>query len=335
MYGDKYKKISIIVPIYNAEKYIRNCIESILVQNYSNWELVLINDGSTDDTESICSSFVEADKRIFYFYKNNGGVSSSRNYGIAHSTGDYICFIDADDFVEYDFCKKLLESVQEDTCMVVKGLKKYFSNGKTSIVSNRMNRGYYSVESIINDVIDDGTLSGFTFHSSCSILFNREIIMENNLKFNTRIKYNEDGLFVTEYLLMCKKGNVSIDFNNALYYYRVNEKSASHNINLDEYNLSLKLIDEKLQEYNKSRDINLQILRRHATVILDLLLATSKNGIINYKIICNILNEWDAYEAFNAIDIGKIKFSKRFIVFLIRNKLYFCIKIFLLAASVI
>ena len=96
--------ISIIVPVFNTEKYLHQCLDSILSQSYGNFECLLINDGSTDASASICREYVAKDARFRYFEKENGGVSSARNLGIERSGGAYITFIDSDDWVEFDIC---------------------------------------------------------------------------------------------------------------------------------------------------------------------------------------------------------------------------------------
>ena len=106
--------ISIIIPVYNAESFLDKCIKSITDQSYMDYELLLINDGSSDRSEEICLSFAKCDNRIKYIKKANGGVSSARNLGIEKSTGKFIMFIDADDYVDKDFFADII-SVEETT----------------------------------------------------------------------------------------------------------------------------------------------------------------------------------------------------------------------------
>ena len=106
--------ISIIVPIYNVEKYLRQCLDSIMNQTYRNFECLLINDGSSDNSEDICREYVSKDSRFRYFEKENGGVSSARNLGIEHSKGEYITFIDSDDWVDSDYLEVLYNSLVDE-----------------------------------------------------------------------------------------------------------------------------------------------------------------------------------------------------------------------------
>ena len=104
-------KISIIVPIYNMEKYLNKGVNSIINQSYENLEIILVNDGSTDDSLNICNKFKKKDKRVVVLKKENGGLSSARNYGIEHANGKYISFVDADDYIEKDYIEKLYNCI--------------------------------------------------------------------------------------------------------------------------------------------------------------------------------------------------------------------------------
>ena len=106
MVDEKQEMISVIIPVYNSEKYLHKCIDSVLSQSYTNFEVILVNDGSTDKSGAICDEYAEKDEKVRVFHKENGGVSSARNLGIEKAIGKYVCFIDSDDWV-YD---KLLES---------------------------------------------------------------------------------------------------------------------------------------------------------------------------------------------------------------------------------
>ena len=113
------KVVSIIVPIYNVGKYLEKCITSILDQTYQNIEVVLINDGSTDDSDDICKKYKEVDNRIKYISKENGGIASTRNVGISAVTGDYICFVDGDDYIEKNMIEVLVSAMIEDNADIV------------------------------------------------------------------------------------------------------------------------------------------------------------------------------------------------------------------------
>ena len=118
--------ISIVVPIYNVEKYLRQCLDSILDQTYEHFECLLINDGSPDNSADICKEYVDKDARFHYFEKENGGLASARNFGIKYSKGKYITFIDSDDWVESDYLEVLYSKIKEyNTDFVISSYKKF------------------------------------------------------------------------------------------------------------------------------------------------------------------------------------------------------------------
>lgn len=319
------EKISFIVPVYNAEHYLKQCIESVLSQTYSNWELVLINDGSTDGSELICKSYEVKDKRIKYFHKHNGGVSSARNVGIEKATGEYLCFIDSDDYIASNFLEIILDKISCNTCMVALGLTKFKNDNinNQKIVSHRLKKGNYDLTMLIPILIDDGTLSGFTFHSSCSVLFRKSLIVKSGLRFNENLKYNEDGLFVSEYLLNCEKGCIYVDFETAPYYYRENNVSATHSINIDRYESDMNCIELILNKYSDKNNVKEQIIKRRATVTFDVLLLLSAPTIKDIK---SLLIRNKGIESFKAIKIHNLKRSKKIVYILIRLHLFGLIK---------
>ena len=117
--------ISVILPVYNAEKYLDNSIKSILSQSYKNIELIIINDGSSDNSKKICEKYQKDDKRIRIINKSNKGVSAARNDGIKEAKGEYICFFDADDFLENDMIEKMVESAQANCSDIIISEYKY------------------------------------------------------------------------------------------------------------------------------------------------------------------------------------------------------------------
>lgn len=198
------KTVSVIVPVYNAEKYISECIESILNQTFNDFELILIDDGSKDLSGEICRGYAARDGRVRYVYKENGGVSSARNCGIRRAEGEYIAFVDSDDTVK----PKMLETlVRESTDFAMCGYELYDDLKKT--VSSEyhcpeLSGNIRALAVNIRDYICPPYLLG-----PCFKLFKRDIIMENGLMFPPELSYGEDAIFVFEYLLCCNSVGVS------------------------------------------------------------------------------------------------------------------------------
>lgn len=324
-------RISIIVPVYNTEKYLEDCIMSILKQDFEDFELILVDDGSKDNSFEICKRFEKKDRRVRAFSKTNGGVSSARNFGISVAEGAYITFIDSDDYVHPHYCSSLIEHISDDVGMVVLGLQKAYTDGKIVPIKHRFATGKYIFDDIVGRIIDDGTLSGFTIHSSCAVLFDLSIIRNNELRFRENIKFNEDGLFNAEYVLVSKK-NVYIDYDNTIYSYRTNLESATGTVDLlgETYKRSMTNVENALAGYRGVfAGIDLQMKRRAATIALSRLLYLAHLNRINTKNVKEILGDRAISEGFSLLDASKMNNSKRLFYYTARLRLYWLISIIL------
>ena len=138
--------VSVIVPVYKVEFYLSECIESILKQTYQNLEIILVDDGSPDDCGSICDKYAQQDKRIKVFHKNNEGLSEARNYGIERATGDYLSFVDSDDWIEPDMFETLVSVVVvNDSDIVCCGYYREYNGYKETILK---------IDKIIGNIVD-------------------------------------------------------------------------------------------------------------------------------------------------------------------------------------
>lgn len=222
--------ISVIVPIYNAERTLQKCIDSILNQSFIDFELLLINDGSTDNSMNICEAYVKDDARVKAFNKINGGVSSARNLGLKNATGEWVCFIDSDDYLPGDALERLLNNDMED--LVVGGFARILSGSADFPKWMNLVVGGNDLSSFLTQNIDT-----ILFRVPWAKLFKRNIIEKNNLSFDENLTFGEDTLFVVTYLQytnsirLCK----SICYN----YYCIDEeyilKYARHNNRILEY----------------------------------------------------------------------------------------------------
>lgn len=192
---------SVIVPVYNAEKCLDESINSILKQTEKNFELILVDDGSTDNSLDILKKFSEFDNRIIIIHKENGGVSSARNAGINIAKGKYIVFVDSDDIVDKELLK-VMETSSADLVMV--GFNDYDTNKKVSATFLEQSETYEVTndEKIIHFI--DSKYSSFVWGKR----YKREIIIKNNIIFNINHRFSEDILFNNEYIL--KSENVEV-----------------------------------------------------------------------------------------------------------------------------
>lgn len=191
--------ISIIVPIYNKEDYLPQCLDSIINQSYTNFEVLLVNDGSTDSSGIICQEYAERDSRFRYIEKENGGVSSARNLGLERSEGAYITFIDSDDWVEFNYLEVLYNALRENNADVaISSYKSYYLDGKFYLrVYSSQEEEFLRIGKRNRDVFLEefpklGKLN-HDFHCIASKLFKRELL--ESQKFDESINYGEDLYF--------------------------------------------------------------------------------------------------------------------------------------------
>lgn len=146
-------KFSVIVPIYKVEKYVRKCIESILSQTYEDYELILVDDGSPDNCPSICDEYAEKDRRIIVIHKSNGGLVSARNIGVQTASGDYICYVDGDDWIQNNFLETIYNRgiSQDNPDMVVFGALRQYENHQVKIPAGAP-EGLYIKERLKTDI---------------------------------------------------------------------------------------------------------------------------------------------------------------------------------------
>lgn len=260
--------ISIIVPIYNAENYLSRCIESILGQALRNFEIILIDDGSTDKSGSICDYWEQKYDSIKVIHKTNGGVSSARNLGIKAAQGKYIAFIDSDDYLETkDFGKILNICIENDLDVCLYKFKIEDKNGGSPIGGEHKfpyNHIYTGEEVIENN---------FNASSACIAFFKTKHIKEHSISFCEELSYSEDADFVFRAMVLAKK----ILFTNYVpYVYAYNGKSATNstNTNIEKRHkqilsniLMAKRVYDTHSQYNISQKL-LPILRRYSNSII-------------------------------------------------------------------
>ena len=231
------KDISIIVPIYNAQKYLNRCIDSILNQTKKELEIILINDGSTDNTESIIKKY--KDKRIIYFKNTNHGIGYTRNYGISKSTGKYIMFLDSDDYLKEDACEKLFKKIEKDKLDIVMCdfYKDYGDNIEEIHTGDFKNSSLKDNPDILTEYL-----------SPWAKLYSSELLKDNNIKFVENLKY-EDAPFVIEAL---DKAHKIGKINECLNYYVVHNNSETTVRDRKCFDI-LKIVD-KIRIYTKDKE---------------------------------------------------------------------------------
>lgn len=232
--------VSIIVPVWNAAKTIRRCVNSIIAQTYLDWELLLSDDGSTDDSLAICKSCEKDEARIHVIANCHQGVSQTRNAALDVARGEYVCFVDADDIVEPSYLGTLLHHAEKD--LVVSGyiVDSYDQNG--NIIKKTVNLQKENCYDFLDKVFLKALFESGIMHMNWNKLFKREIIEQNHIRYKP-YPINEDFIFMMEYFLHCKN----------LY---VAEKAPYHWIRVENQQSGVESIPDNLIEiYNEAHEL--------------------------------------------------------------------------------
>ena len=290
---------TIIVPVYNDADKLPRCLDSILSQQFANFECLIINDGSMDSTPEICDSYADKDKRIRVFHKENEGTGKTRQFGIDQATGNYICFIDSDDFVDSAF----LDNIQR---RIIKSNKDIFfmdffeENTKGKFVFVDQNPVSIDTETVLCLVLE-----GKLYSCLWNVVIKHDFYVKLNTQFTHEINYGEDSLFLIELLL----NNAKIDYISGANYY--------HSINLSSYtrtNKKQKFIDRlKFLEY---LDIFLEKYQKVNLAIHNFFPFNDK-----YEILCSGLFKKDEYLNLLPIKPGTFYFKRAGFKKFIRLKL--------------
>ena len=211
-------KVSVIIPVYNVEKYLDECVSSVLSQTYSNLEVILVDDGSPDSCPLKCDQYKEQDDRVRVIHKQNGGLSSARNAGLDIATGDYVLFVDSDDYIIENTIKNLLDLISSNNASIACfTFERFIGTPK----KNQPKEG--EVTTLSSSELLRGVLSQKYNCSSCTKFYRRDII--GDLRF-LEGRNNEDVLFL--FYLLNKPFKV-VYSDNVFYYYRINPVSISSN----------------------------------------------------------------------------------------------------------
>ncbi len=321
--------ISIIVPVYNVEEYIKECIDSIINQDYKNIEVILVDDGSTDMSPQICDEYTKKDNRIKVIHKENEGVSAARNVGIEKSNGEWITFVDADDWIEKNYISSMYKVIDKHTGIVI---------GRTIAVEKdvEIHDGYkgkmlerFSGESkkeLFKSIFNDNIKSlKYPHISTCSAkLIRKSIIIENNILYDTDLKYYEDAIFNIE--IICLSEIVKI-IDEKIYKYRLNLHSVTKIFDINTikyYENAYKKFDEISKKYNFNfkQYIDIFKIKNLNTIILNYL-KTEKNMKTSLKFIHEICNNVSYKEALKKVKLSILPKRRKILIILYRIRFYY------------
>ncbi|MDR3301167.1 MAG: glycosyltransferase [Spirochaetaceae bacterium] len=216
--------VSVLIPLYNCEDYLAECLDSISSQTYKNLEIILINDGSTDSSGEIARRYAQKDKRIKFFSQENKGIAETRNRTLDSATGDYIMFLDSDDYVSHDIVEKLYAGISENDCDVsVSDYENVFESGYNPTFMATVRTALTGVEPVEKVLYDYCNNMIINISALWAKMYKRELF--DNLRFRKDVVIAEDMFIMTDLYLRCKKIYLCQD---KMYFYRLRSSSITH-----------------------------------------------------------------------------------------------------------
>ena len=256
--------VSIIMPAKNSGAYIRRCIESVLSQKFTDWELLIINDGSTDDTVVTAMSFSKDDERIRVFDSQGKGVSAARNYGLELSTGDHIAFIDSDDSVDPDYLSVLVELAEKNNADISQCSLYYRYDNGTVVQEKETEDAVYNGHDEIMNAYFSGMVGKICL-AAWGKLFRRELL--NGIRFDETLTIQEDAFFTFQCAM---KSSKIACCNRALYYYYQNSASVMNRAFDGSKMQYFVVLDRELEICGSEASLTAEIMRRKVVTALDL-----------------------------------------------------------------
>lgn len=272
-------KISVIMPTYNACDFLKYSIESVLKQTYTNFELIIINDGSTDDTETKCNQYKETDSRIIYLYQQNKGVSQARNYGLEIASGDFITFVDSDDIIHPTFLEKLIDALNRSGKDIAACFYQITWNGRINTISDKLNSKddliFVSGVSLLRFLLDNTSKSvekKYPIDTIWGKLYKRDItlkekfksILAEDVEYNSRIYNKIEGMIIVPEIL----------------YLWIQRKGSAHRITSSNMTDHIKCAVQIVENFNKGVNSG----RTLALKKLTLNLLAARYNVTNYNI---------------------------------------------------
>ena len=282
--GNKYNKfnilITVIIPIYNVEKYLKKCLDSVINQTYNNLEIILIDDGSTDDSGLICDKYSKEDSRIIVEHIKNAGVSNARNIGIKKAKGEYITFVDSDDYIELNMYEKMISVIANNEYPDIISCGFFSENEQKDFLANS-NETLNEVDILNNNIAFKEIFTDKIGAYIWNKLFKKNIIVLNSLLFDKRISYGEDLLFLCHFVDYSKK----ICCMKEKLYHHIKRKDSITNTKFNKKLLSILDAYSKVEKIGKKKynDSIENIIISKSFVICNLIYKIFVTEKIKYK----------------------------------------------------
>lgn len=257
---DAIPEISVIIPVYNVEKYLHSCVDSVLKQTFQNFEIIMVDDGSPDSCPEMCDRYAASDSRIRVIHKRNAGLGYARNSGLDVARGEYVCFLDSDDYIEtntLEYCLSVARKEDADQVRFLYGrfkadvipTPKKLKVASSYIVDDSEHR-LEPMMAIISPLLSEQTLFAPTNASSCTAIYRREVIEKNKIRFySEREVKSEDYIFGVDFGMACRR---IVYTENKFYKYRYNPRSLTQISRFDRVERAVvfsELLAEKLKGY--------------------------------------------------------------------------------------
>lgn len=214
--------VSIVIPIYNVEEFLEKCLNSIKKQSYNNFEAILIDDGSKDKSKTICQKFTEQDDRFKYIYQKNAGVSTARNNGIQNATGEFITFVDGDDYLDKNHIEEMVNGLKKSDLVI---------SGRKNIIGNIVEESFTADSTLTltqKELVDYILKKGLVYSFPWNKMYKMQILKENYIDFDHNLDYGEDLVFNMQYALLIQKSTL---ITGSTYNYVYRKDSVSNQLN--------------------------------------------------------------------------------------------------------
>lgn len=313
------KKISVIIPVYNAEKYLKRCVDSVREQSYGNLEIILVDDGSPDGCPQMCDTFAAEDDRIKVIHKENAGVAAARNTGLDAAEGEYLAFVDSDDYIEPVMYAEMMKQAERFSCdFVMCDCIKEFPD-YSELYTHDIRQGYYDKNQLQNEyyphLLMMETVEYPPTISNCLCLFKRDLLSRDGkeLRYVPGIRFSEDLLFGAR--LMRAADSFFYMKGKAFYHYFMNPASATHTYAPDKWDNYLRLHREirccfwKDSGYNFQHQVDLCLLFFLYNTIGDIRYTNTMEYSEKIKKIRDILADKNVRQMFHRVRIRKLAVS--------------------------
>lgn len=320
--------VSVIIPVYNVEKYLRSCIDSVLAQTWENIQIILVNDGSKDNSAAICDEYAAKYSNVQVIHKENEGSGYTRNCGMKYAIGDYLSFLDSDDTLDnntYEDCIELMKKNEADVCYF--GRKTFDQNGNYTVNENVPDKLIYRDEEVGKEFakhyigwLQNEQKMPFIKESACCVLYSRKVISENHIQFpSERECLSEDAFFNLD---VCRNSKCIVINTQNYYNYRYNENSLTTKYDAQKFKKTLgyyQKLKEYIQKFPEVTDAKERINYKFIALVRGIIKRVIEESKWSdskkvYSIIVDIIENKEVEQAYSSLDTSYL--DRNTIIFL-------------------